>query len=63
MLAVLEHIPVEQHAAVADSCAALLRPGGRVIITVPSPRVDGILHVLMRLRMISGMAAHEHYGF
>ena len=63
MLAVLEHIPVEHHAAVADSCAALLRPGGRVIITVPSPRVDGILHVLTRLRVISGMAAHEHYGF
>jgi SAM-dependent methyltransferase len=63
MLAVLEHIPVGEHPAVADSCAALLRPGGRVIITVPSPRVDDILHVLIRLHVISGMAAHEHYGF
>ena len=63
MLAVLEHIPVGRHPAVADTCAALLRPGGRVIITVPSPRVDDILHVLIRLHVIAGMAAHEHYGF
>jgi len=63
MLAVLEHIPVGRHPLVADRCAALLRPGGRVIITVPSPRVDDILHVLIRLRVISGIAAHEHYGF
>jgi len=63
MLAVLEHLPPPAQAQLADACAALLRPGGRVVITVPSPRVDDILHLLIRLRLIGGMAAHEHYGF
>ena len=63
MLAVLEHIPEAAHAAVADACAALLGPGGRVIITVPSPSADHIIHLLMRLRIITGMATHQHYGF
>lgn len=63
MLAVLEHIPPPGQAQLADVCAALLRPGGRIVITVPSPRVDDILHLLIKLRLIGGMASHEHYGF
>ena len=63
MLAVLEHIPPSQQALLGDACAALLKPGGRIVITVPSPRVDDILHVLLRLHLIAGIAAHEHYGF
>lgn len=63
MLAVLEHLPPDEQARLADACDALLVPGGRVVITVPSPRVDDILHVLLRLKLIGGMAAHEHYGF
>lgn len=63
MLAVLEHIPPTEQARLADACDEVLRPGGRIVITVPSPRVDDILHVLLRLRLIQGMSAHEHYGF
>jgi len=63
MLAVLEHIQPPDQARLADACTDLLKPGGRLVITVPSPRVDDILHLLVRLRLISGMAAHEHYGF
>lgn len=63
MLAVLEHIPPEPQSRLAELCAALLEPGGRVVITVPSPRVDAILHVLLKLRLIDGISAHEHYGF
>jgi SAM-dependent methyltransferase len=63
MLAVLEHLPPAVQAKLADSFATLLAPGGRVVITVPSPRVDDVLHVLLRLRLIAGIEAHEHYGF
>ncbi len=63
MLAVLEHIPRAVQERLADACDALLKPGGRVVITVPSPRVDDILHVLDRLALVDGMSVHEHYGF
>lgn len=63
MLAVLEHVPTAQQAPLAQSCHALLRPGGRVIVTVPAPAVDQILVVLKRLRLIDGMSLEEHYGF
>jgi 2-polyprenyl-3-methyl-5-hydroxy-6-metoxy-1,4-benzoquinol methylase len=63
MLAVLEHIPsVAQH-ELAASCVALLRPRGRIVCTVPSPQVDSLIHLGQRLRVLDGMAEHEHYGF
>jgi SAM-dependent methyltransferase len=63
MLAVLEHIPRAAQPALAQACHELLRPGGRVIITVPSKAVDYILAVLRWLRLIDGMSLEEHYGF
>lgn len=62
-LAVIEHVPEAELADWSHSLAALVRPGGRVVITVPSPAVDHILHVLMRLRLVAGMQAHQHHGF
>src|SRR2546421_4606329 len=62
-LAVLEHIPDDVLASFRDACIARLEPGGRFIATVPSPAVDRILHVLERLKLIHGMALHEHHGF
>jgi SAM-dependent methyltransferase len=63
MLATLEHIPEGQWSGLRAQSLALLRPGGRLVITVPSPAVDRILHVLLRLRLIQGMGVHEHHGF
>lgn len=63
MLAVLEHIPTREQPALAAACRELLRPGGRVIVTVPAKAVDHILAVLRFLRLIDGMSLEEHYGF
>jgi len=63
MLAVLEHIPTDKQKQLAKDCFMFLNKGGRVVITVPSPQVDMILDVLTSLKIIDGMAVHEHYGF
>jgi SAM-dependent methyltransferase len=61
LLATIEHI--HEKSTVAEESARLLRPGGRVIITVPSPLVDGILDILLFLRLVDGMSLEEHHGF
>ncbi len=63
MLAVLEHIPDQEQANIAEACYELLRPEGRVIITVPAHAVDHILSVLKFFRLIDGMSLEEHHGF
>ena len=62
-LAVVEHVPDGELTCWADSLARLMSPGGVLVITVPSPAVDKILHLLMRLRLVAGMEAHQHHGF
>ena len=63
MLAVVEHVPADELAAWSSACARLLRPDGRLVITVPSPAVDHLLHWGMRLHVLAGMDAHHHHGF
>ena len=63
IFAVLEHIPRSEHLALADACHDLLRPGGLVVITVPSHAVDYILWLLRFFRLIDGMSLEEHFGF
>lgn len=63
MLAVLEHFPPDQYGPLAGGCAKLLKPGGRLIITVPSPAVDAILAILVKLRLVHGMSLEEHHGY
>ena len=63
MLAVVEHVDEATLKEWGAACVRLLRPGGRVVVTVPSPLVDRILHIGMALRIFDGIAAHEHYGF
>jgi SAM-dependent methyltransferase len=61
LLAVLEHL--RDPSACAREFARLLEPGGRVVLTVPSPLVDHVLDVLRALRILDGMALEEHHGY
>jgi len=63
LLAVLEHVPQKEQAALAANCAKFLKPGGYLVVTVPSPAVDRIAAVLRFLRIIHGMSLEEHVGF
>jgi 2-polyprenyl-3-methyl-5-hydroxy-6-metoxy-1,4-benzoquinol methylase len=63
MLATLEHVPPEVQREMAAACSELLNSSGRLIITVPSKRVDPLLNALKRVRLIDGMALEQHYGF
>ena len=62
-LAVVEHVPEGELLVWAETLARLVVPNGRLVITVPSPAVDAILHLLMRLNLIAGMEVHQHHGF
>jgi SAM-dependent methyltransferase len=61
LLATLEHVRDKE--PLARECRRLLRPGGRVIVTVPAPVVDRIVAWLCRLRLADGMSLEEHHGF
>src|SRR5262249_2559691 len=60
-LATLEHI--RDKGPLTRECARLLRPGGRVIVTVPSRFVDHIIDWLCRFRLADGMSLEEHHGY
>ena len=63
MLAVVEHLSDAERASLPAACAQWLKPGGHVVITVPSPLVDYVLAVLKAFRLIDGMHLHQHHGF
>lgn len=63
ILAVIEHMETSQCSGIDELCAGRLNPGGLLILTVPSRRVDFILTVLKILRLIDGQNIEEHHGF
>jgi len=63
MLAVIEHVTSGVRKNWAAVVPKLLKPGGRLIITVPAPVVDRILDISIRFRLLHGMDAEHHHGF
>ncbi len=63
MLAVIEHIPYPLLREWATACHRFLSPTGVLVITAPSPRVDIVLDVLLKLKLVHGMSLEEHHGF
>lgn len=63
MLAVFEHFAESDRGRVVEACRRLLRPGGRVILTVPAPAVDRIVDVLRALHLVHGMDIEAHHGY
>ncbi len=63
MLAVLEHVPPAQQRSVARAVGERLRPGGHLVITVPSRLVDPIADALVRLRVMRAVGIEQHWGF
>ena len=61
MLATLEHILNKDE--LVQECFRVLRPGSRVVITVPSLLVDPIVFFLTRIGLTDGMSLEEHHGF
>ncbi|MGA3086016.1 MAG: methyltransferase domain-containing protein [Thermodesulfobacteriota bacterium] len=62
MLSVFEHLG-ENKRSIIDECYKMLKNDGRIILTVPSPRVDRILSMLKYIYLIDGMSLEQHGGF
>lgn len=63
LLAVLEHISPGELQKLGLDCYHTLHTNGLVIITVPSPKVDLLLTMFQKLKLIDGMSLEEHHGF
>lgn len=62
MLAVYEHLGSNRE-IVASEIFRVLKPHGRVILTVPSKIVDYILKILLKTKLADGMSLEEHKIF
>jgi 2-polyprenyl-3-methyl-5-hydroxy-6-metoxy-1,4-benzoquinol methylase len=62
-LAVVEHVAPDELEDWSAAVPALLVPGGRLVVTAPSPLVDKLVDLLIRLRLLDGIDADAHHGF
>jgi len=59
MLAVLEHIPNKN--SLVKECYRVLKKGGRIIITVPSPKSDKLIAFLVKIKIIKEIDFFEQH--
>jgi len=62
MLAVVEHVRESELPNWGATVYDLLKPGRHLIISMPSPAVDRILDVAIKLKVLDGMDAEAHHG-
>ncbi|HKY79797.1 MAG TPA: methyltransferase domain-containing protein [Anaerolineales bacterium] len=60
MLAVAEHLDPASLERLLVEVYRTLKPGGRVIITTPAARADGLLRRMARLGLVSAEEINEH---
>jgi 2-polyprenyl-3-methyl-5-hydroxy-6-metoxy-1,4-benzoquinol methylase len=61
-LAVVEHLQEGQISEFARRLAELIEPNGRILLTIPHPMVDHIVHLGMALKLLSGVSIDDHHG-
>ncbi len=61
-LAVAEHLDRDDRVEFFSACRRLMRPNGSLVLTIPSPTVDRILDLLVKVRLVQGMDLEHHNG-
>lgn len=59
-LATYEHLSDEEQRAFWEVSSSRLSEGGTVLLTVPSPKVDHIIHFGRTFGLLNGMDDHQH---
>lgn len=62
-LAVIEHIEMDEVFKIFNTFKSILRPGGRIFLTTPTPLAKPILEFLARFGILEkdNIAEHKHY--
>lgn len=60
MLAVIEHLEPNLVLPLLSAIQRILKPGGRLIVTVPSGWTDSLLRAMARLKLVSPVEIEEH---
>ncbi len=60
MLAVIEHLEPKLVAPLLSEIRRILKPGGRLILTVPAGWTDSLLRLMARTKLVSSVEIDEH---